>query len=89
MARKTKVIDYYVMFGFNKKDKTHTGFFDDKNKITDELSCAKLFPSENVFKTNGFSTPEKWVEFINSDSKLNNGFKFHLVKVTKHPKIHS
>lgn len=86
-TRKSKNVDYYVLFGFNKSYKDETGYFDCKNKITTELSCAKIFPSSNVLNIKGFGTPEKWVEFINSDSHLNNGFKFHLVKIHKHPKI--
>lgn len=91
MARKKKKksINYYVLYGFNKSDKDITGYFDCNNKITTELSCAKLFPSENIFKVKGFSEPEKWVEFINTDKYLNNGYKFHLVRVSKHPKIKS
>lgn len=84
---KNKKIKYYVLFGFNKTNKTLTGYFDDNNSITTELSAAKLFPSENVFKIKGFGKPEKWVEFINTDKSLNNGYKFHLVNVIDHPKL--
>lgn len=87
MARKRKQPKYYVLFGFNKSDKDETGYFDDNNQITPELSCAKLFPSENIFGIKGFGKPEKWVEFINTDKSLNKGYKFHLVTVANHPKI--
>lgn len=86
MARKKKT-KYYVLFGFKKSDRDTTGYFDENNGITTELSAAKLFPSDNVFKIKGFGEPEKWVEFINTDRSLNNGYRFHLVNIINHPKI--
>ena len=69
----------YVMFGYNKDDIDQVGYFSEDLKITDDVDKAKVFKSENVDNLKGFGTPEQWLEFINSDDSLNQGYIFHLV----------
>lgn len=71
----------YVLFGFNKHDEDDTGYFSINLDITSELCMAKRFPSKKRRGQKGFGTPKQWLDFINNDSELNKGFKFHLVPV--------
>lgn len=69
----------YVMFGFDKDDNEKVGFFGKDLDIVYDADDAKVFCSKNKSKLVGFTTPEKWLEFINDDKDLNHNFKFHLV----------
>lgn len=69
----------YVMFGYCKSDIDQVGYFGDDLEITEDVSKARVFTTENVNNIKGFGTPEQWLEFINSDDSLNHGYFFHLV----------
>lgn len=69
-----------VLFGFNLSDKSEVGYFGKDLKIAKERADAREFPLKGK-KSDGFATPQKWCQFINSDEDLSNGYKFHVVKV--------
>lgn len=87
-AKKSKKVDRYVMFGFNRSDMDDIGYLGKpiqlKNEIifpiVPDVEDALVFPSSNENHVKGFGTPEQWLDFWNSDE--DNVFKFHLVKVT-------
>lgn len=75
---KSKKIEYYVLFGFNKSNIYETGYFSPK-KIVKNLENAKVFSNKTRI------SPKKWLEFINNSSDINLGYKFHLIKLLRHP----
>lgn len=74
---------YYIMFGYCKDDIDEVGYFGNDLSIVKDSSEAKLFPLKNYKRKKQFKTPEEWLKFINNDSSINNGYKFHLVKTLK------
>lgn len=78
MAKKRRKVG--VLFGFNLSDKNEVGYFGKDQTIVKERSDAREFSLKGK-KATGFASPQKWCQFINSDKKLSNGYKFHVVKM--------
>lgn len=79
-AKPVEEVKWYVLFGFNKNDDTKTGYFKAPSEIVDDINKASSFPTQNVLSVEGFGTPHQWLDFVNEDNGLNNGFQFHLVR---------
>ena len=81
--------DWFVFRGFKKDNKDETGFLaiepnpsrkKDLYKIVDSIEEAMKFPSDNVYGTKGFGTPQQWLSFFKGEDDLSE-WKFHLLKV--------
>jgi len=71
----------YVMYGYKLSDEDMTAYFGEDLQLVTELSAARRFPSKKARGQKSFGTPQQWVNLINEDSELNQGYKFHLVLV--------
>lgn len=71
------------MYGFKLSDIDMTAYFGEDLKIVTDIAIARRFPSKKRRGQKGFGTPEQWLNFINSDSSINQGYKFHLVSVSR------
>ena len=78
MSSKNKT---YVMYGYHLQNEDDTAYFGERNKIVTEVEAARRFYSKPRKRQKGFGSPRQWLDFINSDSDLNQGYKFHLVAV--------
>ena len=71
----------YVMYGYHLQNEDDTAYFGERNKIVTEIEAARRFYSRPRKRQKGFGSPQQWLDFINSDPDLNQGYKFHLVSV--------
>ena len=91
---KPKPKRWCVLFGFKRDNHSETGCLAFRTqdeikanpklgiyKIVDDASDAKHFPCENYDGSDGFASPEKWLEFFSKEPELKE-WKFHLVKRT-------
>ena len=79
---KKKRLKIAVLYGFNLQNKEEVGYFGKNLDIVQERSDAKEFPIKGK-KSEDFASPSKWCKFINDDSTLNHGYKFHIVNFYK------
>ena len=87
MPRKRKSeLKWYVLYGFCKDDIDKTGYFQAPASIVEDADEATYFPTQNVDKTKGFGTPKQWLDFVNNDDSVNNGYEFHLVRKIRQQK---
>lgn len=70
---------YCLMFGYDVEDEERTGYLGDDLRITEDRTKARRFWSENYDGRKDFGPPEKWLEIVNEDRKLNHGYRFHLM----------
>lgn len=81
---------YCLMFGYDIENEDLTGYLGDDLKITENQADAKKFWSENYDNQEDFGTPEKWLEIVNEDRKLNHGYRFHLMRMREfRPRLES
>ena len=80
-------LKWFVLRGFKIDNKDETGFLaigkarkDSTYTIVEDVDDAMKFPSENVYRLQGFGTPKQWLEFFKGEPELED-WKFHLVKV--------
>lgn len=85
MRRKSNA-KWFALMGYNKDNEDEVGLlgFDESSKnpykIVKDISDALKFPTKNTTSKKGFATPEKWLEFFNTEPLLK-GWKFHLIGV--------
>jgi len=64
------------MYGFKLSDIDMTAYFGEDLKLVEDMTLARRFKS-----TKKSGSPQDWLNLINNDPDLNQGYKFHLVPV--------